>query len=314
MATNEKNNIIDETRLDVSEQNETVAYPVSENESVNTNDKSGVKNVIAGIAGAATGVSAAVLITSFKNPDTDTEPELSMVSDAEHFNGEQTPIARNINNDMSFNDAFAAARKEVGAGGIFSWHGRTYGTYYADEWQEFSDEYKQTFSNYPYDIDHELYLAEAPQPAEAELLSDDLAEAPQPAEAELLSDDLAEALQPDEAELSSDYLAEALQPDEMNIADDYNPEEIQIIPEDEVDMSISNPYPPEIEAQEVTIVNDSDDPENLSIDELDYEVTPIDPIDDLSDIPVVRDSIYDDQDAGIDLSDFNNNADISNFD
>jgi len=52
---------------------------------------------------------------------------------------------------MSFNEAFAAARHEVGPGGVFHWHDGVYGTYYANEWHGLSDAYKHEFSNYHYD-------------------------------------------------------------------------------------------------------------------------------------------------------------------
>lgn len=48
--------------------------------------------------------------------------------------------AHSVNDDMSFSEAFAAARAEVGPGGAFVWHGHVYGTYRGDdpEWQEMS--------------------------------------------------------------------------------------------------------------------------------------------------------------------------------
>ena len=56
-----------------------------------------------------------------------------------------TPIAHNVSDDMSFGEAFAHARAEVGPGGIFEWRGNTYGTYYVDEWNSMTpadkDEY-----------------------------------------------------------------------------------------------------------------------------------------------------------------------------
>jgi hypothetical protein len=50
--------------------------------------------------------------------------------------------AHSVTDDMSFSEAFAAARAEVGPGGAFVWHGQVYGTYRGDdpEWQEMSDE------------------------------------------------------------------------------------------------------------------------------------------------------------------------------
>ena len=47
-------------------------------------------------------------------------------------------IAGGVNNTMSFSEAFATARAEVGAGGMFYWHGQAYGTYYAPEWNNMS--------------------------------------------------------------------------------------------------------------------------------------------------------------------------------
>ncbi|MDE5882376.1 MAG: hypothetical protein K2H60_11660 [Muribaculaceae bacterium] len=43
-------------------------------------------------------------------------------------------------NADNFNDAFAQARAQVGAGGVFEYNGKLYGTYYADEWNEMSSE------------------------------------------------------------------------------------------------------------------------------------------------------------------------------
>lgn len=55
-------------------------------------------------------------------------------------------VAHGVNDDMSFNEAFATARAEVGAGGVFEWRGNIYGTYYADEWNEMSDDEREAFS------------------------------------------------------------------------------------------------------------------------------------------------------------------------
>lgn len=51
-----------------------------------------------------------------------------------------------VNNDMSFGEAFAAARAEVGPGGVFHWHGGIYNTYSADEWNNMSVEQKHDFA------------------------------------------------------------------------------------------------------------------------------------------------------------------------
>lgn len=59
-------------------------------------------------------------------------------------------FATSPSDDMSFSEAFAAARAEVGAGGVFEWRGGLYGTYNASEWNNMSqaekDEYHSHFS------------------------------------------------------------------------------------------------------------------------------------------------------------------------
>lgn len=54
-------------------------------------------------------------------------------------------VASGVNDNMSFNEAFAAARSEVGAGGCFVWHGNVYGTYYASEWNAMSPTQRDEF-------------------------------------------------------------------------------------------------------------------------------------------------------------------------
>ncbi|MDE6397117.1 MAG: hypothetical protein K2K84_07585, partial [Muribaculaceae bacterium] len=46
---------------------------------------------------------------------------------------------------MSFSTAFAAARAQVGAGGVFEWHGNLYGTYYLEEWDGMSNGQRSDF-------------------------------------------------------------------------------------------------------------------------------------------------------------------------
>ncbi|MBR1940428.1 MAG: hypothetical protein IJ845_03735 [Bacteroidaceae bacterium] len=57
------------------------------------------------------------------------------------------PIAKSVTDSMSFGEAFAAARNETGAGGIFSWRGGVYGTYLADEWDAMTHEEQVAFGS-----------------------------------------------------------------------------------------------------------------------------------------------------------------------
>lgn len=54
------------------------------------------------------------------------------------------PIAQ-MHNELSFGDAYAAARAEVGPGGVFVWHGGIYNTYTESEWNAMTDEQKEDF-------------------------------------------------------------------------------------------------------------------------------------------------------------------------
>lgn len=54
-------------------------------------------------------------------------------------------MATSVNDDMSFSEAFAAARAEVGGGGAFVWNGNVYSTYTAEEWDAMTDEQKEEY-------------------------------------------------------------------------------------------------------------------------------------------------------------------------
>lgn len=54
-------------------------------------------------------------------------------------------MATTVNDDMSFSEAFAAARAEVGGGGAFVWNGNVYSTYTAEEWEAMTDEQRDEY-------------------------------------------------------------------------------------------------------------------------------------------------------------------------
>lgn len=68
------------------------------------------------------------------NPeDSPTEQEVIIATD------EGIRVAQ-VDDNVSFSQAFADARAQVGAGGVFEWHGKLYGTFYKDEWCQMSKE------------------------------------------------------------------------------------------------------------------------------------------------------------------------------
>ncbi len=52
----------------------------------------------------------------------------------------------NANEKMSFGEAFAAAREQQGAGGVFEWNGKLYSTYYENEWNAMSEAEQRDFA------------------------------------------------------------------------------------------------------------------------------------------------------------------------
>ena len=81
---------------------------------------------------------------------------LSIVPDSLH-------VAQ-VSDSMSFSEAFAAARAEVGPGGVFYWHGGVYGTYYANEWDAMTAEDKQEFAEL---VQPEINANQVPTPTDA---------------------------------------------------------------------------------------------------------------------------------------------------
>ena len=102
----------------------------------------------------------------------------------------EVQVATSVNDDMSFGEAFAAARAEVGAGGVFEWHGQIYNTYTAEEWNNMTDEEKAEFSDHFNwsRIDHSTsdVAPHATNGDDIEVISVTHEETAQPAEAEVI--------------------------------------------------------------------------------------------------------------------------------
>lgn len=58
----------------------------------------------------------------------------------------ETAEAASQYDNMSFREAFDAARAELGAGGVFRWHGNIYNTYTAEEWNAMNTEEQNEFA------------------------------------------------------------------------------------------------------------------------------------------------------------------------
>ena len=89
--------------------------------------------------------------------------DTSEVNPAEQA-GETPMQVAQIHNDLSFGEAFAAARAEVGPGGVFIWHGGIYNTYTADEWNAMTPDQKNDFAQ---QVNPEVHAHAVPTPTDS---------------------------------------------------------------------------------------------------------------------------------------------------
>ena len=78
-------------------------------------------------------------VTDTHEPQAAPDPEDAIVATATGVRVAQ------VDDNASFSQAFADARAQVGPGGVFEWHGRVYGTYYKDEWDNMTAEQKHEY-------------------------------------------------------------------------------------------------------------------------------------------------------------------------
>lgn len=83
----------------------------------------------------------------------------------------QVETATGVNDDMSFGEAFAAARAEVGSGGVFEWNGKLYNTFTAEEWEAMSSDERSDFQDRVYNNDNDV--AEVTSEPEIEIPTED---------------------------------------------------------------------------------------------------------------------------------------------
>ena len=102
------------------------------------------------LLGTTTSFVAADSVIHNDNPDKPEKPTDNHNENEEHpaWTDGNVAVATTVNDDMSFGEAFAAARAEVGSGGSFEWHGNVYSTYTAEEWNSMSAEEKEEYNNH----------------------------------------------------------------------------------------------------------------------------------------------------------------------
>ncbi len=113
----------------------------------NSNNSKGKSPAAEFVAGGAAGVilgAAGTFITSDVYAETGAEEQ--NIQEEQHAAAEDVHMASGVNDDMSFSEAFSAARAEVGANGVFSWHGHLYSTYTAEEWSALGEAGQHEYS------------------------------------------------------------------------------------------------------------------------------------------------------------------------
>lgn len=124
-------------------------------EEVKADKKGGWKRYASGVAsGILIGGISTVLMGMKKPDETNTNtPGKSQGSHKEELSNpewvdDQVAVASSVDDDMTFSEAFAAARAEVGPGGCFEWHGQIYGTYTAEEWSNMTAEERAEYGDH----------------------------------------------------------------------------------------------------------------------------------------------------------------------
>lgn len=142
----------DETILRNVQDNAQAAAAVLNAENTDQRKGSRWQNVtIAGVSGIAMGAAASRIFNALASDEEPVElveeGETDEATTAEATGATVTEVHQaTVDQNLSFGEAFAAARAEVGAGGVFIWHGQLYNTYTAEEWQGMSDAEKDEFA------------------------------------------------------------------------------------------------------------------------------------------------------------------------
>ena len=144
------------TQYDDAYNNENTKTEETETSDNKDNAAKGEKSIWKKVAvGAGSGIflgSAATLLSAsapLGHAEGENAEEEGSETHPEWTDGEVS-VASSVSDDMSFSEAFTAARNEVGSGGVFEWHGNIYSTFTEDEWNgmtaEQIDEYGSHFS------------------------------------------------------------------------------------------------------------------------------------------------------------------------
>lgn len=120
--------------------------------------------VIGGVTGLVFG-SGATILTSMALPGDGQASEPSPEDQPVVNQDPSIEQSTSVSDDMSFADAFATARAEVGPGGTFQWHGQLYNTYTAEEWNQLGHDQQVEYTGHFTVIDDQPEQPETPEVA-----------------------------------------------------------------------------------------------------------------------------------------------------
>lgn len=138
MATNEETSFVSGT-----------VQTKAEKKTVNQNLKGWQSVTIGGVTGILMGAGAMYAANAYGNETTDAEVTggTSSASGAASHQTENGLRVAEVDQNLSFGQAFEAARNAVGPGGVFHWHGGIYNTYRAEEWNNMTDDERAEFAH-----------------------------------------------------------------------------------------------------------------------------------------------------------------------
>lgn len=104
-----------------------------------------------GAAGMGAGIIMGAVSPSIANAAAADSQDVEVVDTIEshpEWTDGQVAVASSVTDDMSFGQAFSAARAEVGSGGVFEWRGNIYNTYTEAEWNSMSAAEKAEYGSH----------------------------------------------------------------------------------------------------------------------------------------------------------------------
>lgn len=139
----------EETVVDIKKQEVTKDNAATEKVAAKSSKTSWKTVAVGGVSGIVLGAAGALFTSGItEEVATESEEEAADSSDHPSYLDDDISFASGVSDDMSFGEAFAAARAEVGPGGVFEWHGYIYGTYTEDEWNSMTADEKAEYASH----------------------------------------------------------------------------------------------------------------------------------------------------------------------